>query len=149
METEERLLPNEILAKAIRSGKEFGWHQQDFVNAVLAAQSTGLGIVGGQVQFVLPDGTCELYWLSYDTEERRSGETWKEYCSRTAGECITKLQKLLDTTDFVKEGIKHFDFLKAKDTHGVDLLQYLTFILYFNDHETWLEQEADAPNRGF
>jgi hypothetical protein len=146
METEEQILPNEILARAIRSGKEFGWRQQDFINTVLAAQSAGLGIIGGQVQFVLPDGTCELYWLSYDTDERQSGETWKEYCSRTARECIAKFQKLVNTIDFVKEGIQHFDFLKAKATEGVDLLQYLSFILYFNNHETWLEREADAAN---
>lgn len=140
MEIEEQYLPQEVLARAVASGKEFGWRQQDFIDTVLAAKSVGLGIVGGQVQFVLPEGTCELYWLSYDTKERKSGEPWEQYCDRTAKECIDKFQKLLDTNDFVKEGIQHFEFLKTKTAEGVDISQYLTFILYFNDHETWMSK---------
>jgi hypothetical protein len=138
MDTEEQLLPKQVLDKAIRSGREYGWRQQDFVEAVTAAQSVGMGIIGGQVQFVLPDGTCELYWLSYNTTERQSGERWETYCLRTAKECITKFELLVATTDFVREGVKHFDFLKQKASEGVDLVAYLTFILYFDDHETWL-----------
>lgn len=149
METEEQFLPKQILARAIRSGNEFGWRQQDIIEVVMAAKSVGLGIIGGQVQFVLPDGTCELYWFKYDTEERQSGETWPQYCDRTAKECIAKFQKLVDTTDFTKEGIQNFDFLKIKAAEGVDLSQYLAFILYFNDHETFLEQEPNAPNIRF
>ena len=139
MESEEKYLPKEILAKAIRSGNEFGWKQVDFIHVVLAAQSAGLGITGGQVQFCLPDGTCELYWLRYDTGERQSGESWKRYCERTSRECIDQFQKLIETTHFVNVGIQNFKFLKAKASEGVDLGQYLTFILYFNDLETWLE----------
>lgn len=120
METEEQLLPKEILARAVKS--------------------IGLGIEGGQVQFILPDGTCELYWLNYNTAERKSGESWEQYCDRTAKECIDTFQKLINTTDFEQEGILNFDFLKSKAAEGVEINQYLTFILYFNDHETWMHK---------
>lgn len=61
-EIEEKFLPNEILQKAIVSGNEYGWKRTDFKNVLEKAVENGLGIIGGQVQFKFPDGTCELYW---------------------------------------------------------------------------------------
>ena len=59
-EPEEKYLPAEILQKAILSGKEYGWKRHDFREVLEKAVKVGLGIIGGQVQFKLPDGTCEL-----------------------------------------------------------------------------------------
>jgi len=67
MEIEERFFPKNILALATKSGKEFGWKKVDFENVVNIAVTAGLAIVGGQVQYIFEDGTCEAYWLDYDS----------------------------------------------------------------------------------
>ena len=132
---EEKRLPETILKKAIKSGNEFGWRQSDFLETIETARKLKLGIVGGQVQYVFPDGTCELYWLSYDTTERQPGENWIHYCNRTADESIDKFQNLVTKTDFEKEAVS-FDFLRDKKSKGWDIEEHKTFIIYFNDLET-------------
>ena len=132
---EEKRLPETILKKAIKSGNEFGWRQTDFIETIETARNLKLGIVGGQVQYVLPDGTCELYWLAYDPTERQLGEDWIKYCNRTADETIKKFQDLITKTDFDKEA-SSFDFLRDKKSKGVDIDDYKIFIVYFDDLET-------------
>ena len=132
---EEKRLPETILKKAIKSGNEFGWRQSDFLETIETARKLKLGIVGGQVQYVFPDGTCELYWLSYDTTERQPRENWIQYCNRTAEESINKFQNLVTKTDFDKEAVS-FDFLRDKKSKGWDVEEHKAFIIYFNDLET-------------
>lgn len=136
-----KYLPTEILQKAIVSGKEYGWKRTDFKEVVDKAVEVGLGIIGGQVQFKLPDGTCELYWHKYDTTERKTGESWKEYCQRTKAECLNQFEKLPADSELVKEGIESFDFLNEKSKTDAILNKFLIFIIYFNDLETELENE--------
>jgi hypothetical protein len=133
---EENRLPKYILDKAIKSGIEFGWKQNDFIEVVQAARQTFMAIVGGQIQYVFTNGTCELYWLSYDPEERQANESWLAYCNRTADECIDKFNNLIRATDIEKEALTHFHFLKDKKKSGVNINDFLTFILYFDDNET-------------
>ena len=133
---EERRLPETILKKAIKSGNEFGWRQTDFIETIETARKLKLGIVGGQVQYVLPDGICELYWLTYDTTERQPGENWLKYCNRTADETINKFKELVTKTDFEKEAFTSFDFLRDKKSNGVDIEDNRVFIIYFSDIET-------------
>jgi hypothetical protein len=133
---EERRLPGTILKKAIKSGNEFGWRQTDFIETIETARKLKLGIVGRQVQYVLPDGTCELYWLAYDTTERQSGEDWVTYCNRTAEETITKFNDLVTETDFEKEALTSFDFLRDKKSKGINIEDNRVFIIYFSDIET-------------
>ena len=138
-EIEEKYLPSEILQKAIVSGKEYGWKRSDFKKVIDKAVEIGLGIIGGQIQFNLPDGTCELYWHCYDTTERKLGESWKDYCERTKEECISQFEKLPTNSELIKEGIEKFDFLKEINKTNLNLNDFLIFILYFNDLETELE----------
>jgi hypothetical protein len=132
---EEKRLSETILKKAIKSGNEFGWRQADFLETIETARKLKLGIVGGQVQYVLPDGTCELYWLAYDPTQRQPGEDWIKYCNRTADEVINKFKDLVTKTDFEKEALT-FDFLRDKKSKGIDIEDYKTFIVYFDDLET-------------
>jgi hypothetical protein len=132
----EKYLPHNILQKAIVSGNEYGWRRPDFKATVEKAVEMGLDIIGGQVQFKFPDGTCELYWHSYDTADRKSGENWPEYCQRTKDECLKKFEKLPSDTDLIKEGIENFDFLREKANSDNQLGDFLIFILYFIDLET-------------
>ncbi|WP_019039717.1 hypothetical protein [Psychroflexus tropicus] len=138
-ETEEKYLPTEILQKAIVSGQEYGWKRTDFKEVVDKAVEVGLGIIGGQVQFKLPDGTCELYWHKYVTTERKSGENWKDYCQRTKEECLSQFEKLPTDSELIKDGIESFDFLKEKSKTEIPFENYLIFILYFNDLEIELK----------
>jgi hypothetical protein len=130
-EIEEKYLPNEILQKAIVSGNEYGWKRTDFKNVLEKAVENGLGIIGGQVQFKFPDGTCELYWHKYDSTEKQSGENWTEYCERTKNECLNQFDNLPSDSELVKDGIENFGFLKEKKDLNLNLTEYLIFILYF------------------
>ncbi|WP_131505668.1 hypothetical protein [Mangrovimonas yunxiaonensis] len=126
-------LPKNILDKAVKSGQEFGWKRDDFVDVIDSALSENLAIIGGQVQFKLPDGTCELYWKSYDSNDRLPGENWTDYCLRTHHECYEKFKRIDSNDILIKEGIDSFDFLREKNTNGVDLNVFLIFIIYFKD----------------
>ena len=132
----ENRLPKSILDKAIKSGNEFGWTQTSFLEVVEIARQSFIAIVGGQIQYVLSDGTCELYWLNYDPDKRKLNEGWLTYCNRTAKECVDKFNKLISTTDIEKEATASFGFLADKKRRGVNINDYLAFILYFDDKET-------------
>ncbi len=136
IETEKKYLPTEILQRAILSGKEYGWKRTDVKDVIDKAIKVGLGIIGGQVQIKLPDGTCELYWHNFDTTERKSRESWKDYCQRTKVECLNQFDELPTDNDLIKEGIRNFNFLKEKSENNIALKDFLIFILYFNDLET-------------
>lgn len=137
LEREEHRLPKEIRNKAIECGNEFGWKQQDFREVVDAARQVPMAITGGQVQYIFKDGTCELYWLSYDPDERLPNEDWLNYCNKTASQSIEKFDRLIKETDFEKESLS-FEFLKNKKDEGVDIEEHKVFIIYFNDDETEL-----------
>lgn len=131
----ELKLPKYILDKAVKSGQEFGWKRDDFVDVINSALSENLAIIGGQIQFKLPDGTCELYWKNYDTKEKIPGENWTDYCLRTHKECLEQFKQFDSNDKLIKEGIDNFDFLKKKEADGIDLETYLIFVFYFQDSE--------------
>ncbi len=130
-----RRLPESIREKAIRSGNEFGWKQEDFIEVIKEAKRVPMAILGGQIRYALPDGTCEHYWLSYDPEGRKRGELWITYCSRSANECIVKFEKLIANTTIEKEA-EEFPFLKEKLEQEVNIGQYRLFMLVFSDDES-------------
>lgn len=132
----EGRLPVEILEKAIQSANELGWTQEDFPKVIEAARQSKLAVIGGQVQYVLSDGTCELYWLSYDSDDRKINEPWLTYCDRAANECLEKFNKLITTTDIEKVALTNFPFLADKKASNINISKFLTFILYFDDKET-------------
>jgi hypothetical protein len=63
-----------------------------------AAAASGLANLGGQAQFRIPDGTCDLYWLSLDSGERRPNETWESYVTRSAAEVLAQFTALRERT---------------------------------------------------
>jgi hypothetical protein len=131
----KRKLPDNILNKAIKNGNEYGWKQSDFIEVVKTATQMQIAIIGGQVQYALHDGTCELYWLSYDPKSRYKDETWENYCQRTETECLEQSNEIISAVDIEKEAIDNFQFLKDKKQAGVNLNDYLIFILYFADEK--------------
>ena len=127
----EQLLPARILAKASLCGNEYAWRIDDVEDTIRAAHSSNLATIGGQIQFRLPDGTCELYWLAADSSRRRDDEDWSSFVSRSANEVIEKFRSLQAKFNFVAEGVKEFTFLSEKHKQGFVLADYLYFILYF------------------
>ncbi|PSR52105.1 hypothetical protein AHMF7605_27030 [Adhaeribacter arboris] len=136
MTEEQKYLPSEIINKSTLNSHEYGWKRKDFKEVVDYAVKAGLGVVGGQVQFMFPDGTCELYWHKYDTKEKLAGESWLSYCERTKQECLEQFEALPNNLRLIEEGIEKFRFLREKSEQGVELENYLIFILYFDNSET-------------
>ena len=135
MEPEEKL-PKDLLVKSKLSGKEFAWKKNDFPMVIDAAVKNNLASIGGQVQFIFDDGTCELYWIKYDTNTKSPSENWNQYVERTARECIEQFNKISDEDILVKEGIDSFNFLKEKANYkNVNLKEHLWFILYLEEEK--------------
>lgn len=128
----EEKLPAAVLAKATRSGNELAWSLTDVPEVISAAEASGLGNVGGQPQFIHPDGTCEPYWLNADSEARRKDETWPEYVRRSANEVRAGFERIVSETDFEKEA-RSFSFLAEKLGRGENIMVHLRFVLYFAD----------------
>jgi hypothetical protein len=71
------VFPPDVLQGAELRGKEYGWSVLSFPDAVARAEARGYACLGGQFQFRLDDGTCEMYWLAADSKERARGESWR------------------------------------------------------------------------
>lgn len=57
------LLPDTLRTVACRSGREWGWQPEAIPLVIDEAEKLGLLNVGGQLQFLMPEGTCECYWV--------------------------------------------------------------------------------------
>ncbi len=139
-------LPKNLLDKAIKSGNEYGWKKADVLEVIEAARQIPMANIGGQVQYIWPDATCELYWLDYDSEDKKEKEDWVTFCNRTAFECSEKF-KNLTTTDIEKEAINSFEIIKHKFDEGFQLNDHQVFILYFNDQETYQDLRSKYSSR--
>ena len=100
----EEFLPVNIRQKAnVSPGGEYVWQIGDFETVILAAKGARLASLGGQAQFILPEGTCEMYWVKYDSESRKSNESWEAYVHRSADEVLEKFRSMVTKIDFMKE----------------------------------------------
>jgi hypothetical protein len=140
----ERDLPPEISRDAHLAGNEYGWVVSSFPSALTNAEAIGYACLGGQFQFRLDEGTCEMYWLSADSNSRREGETWKEYSKRSCCEVKHGFEKLLFETDFLKQGLEWFS-VRGAMTKALDPMEKLFFVAYFVDEAEW--QELQQQNR--
>lgn len=127
----ENRLPVDLLEKSIRSGSEYGWRQNNFLEVVEAARKLQIAIEGGQIQYVFEEGTCELYWLHYYTQEMKAGENWVNYCNRTAKECVDKFNQIIREKNIEKEAIDNFDLVKKEVANGIVLENHKLFIISF------------------
>jgi hypothetical protein len=127
----ESTLPEEIRSKAILSDREFAWRREDVFEALNAARVAQLASLGGQVQYLFPDGTCELYWLNFDPADRKAEEPWAEYVHRSHLETAEGLRRLLETVDIESEAVRSFELIRAKAGAGADLSSHLVFVCYF------------------
>jgi hypothetical protein len=129
----EHRLPVHLLEKSIQSGSEYGWRQNDFLEVVEAARKLQIAIEGGLVQYVFEEGTCELFWLHYYTEDIKVGENWMNFCNRTAKECSKKFNEIIRDKNIEKEALHNFDLVKKMAETGVTLDNHKLFIISFED----------------
>ncbi|MBD3582250.1 hypothetical protein [Flavobacterium selenitireducens] len=129
----ENKLPVSLLEKSIQSGSEYGWRQEDFLEVIEAARKLQIGIEGGLVQYVFEEGTCELYWLHYFTDEIKKGENWVNYCNRTAKEASDKFKKIISDKNIKKEAMESFELVRTKALETTDVDQYKVFIISFEE----------------
>jgi hypothetical protein len=127
-----KLLPPQVLQGATLRANEYGWSVAAFPDALAEAEGRGYACLGGQFQFRQEDGgTCEMYWLNADSEDRAPGESWADYCHRSCSEVRNGFQRLVDKTDFGAEASSWG--LQAESTRS------LVFVAYF-------VTEADLAN---
>lgn len=126
----ESLLPRDVLDRADLRGNEYAWRRADLFRVLDAAQAVGLANLGGQVQFRLPDGTCELYWRNFDVEGQRTGESWDAFVPRSRLEVERALARLPGDETILGEALESFEFLRQKAAEGGDVLAGLCFVCY-------------------
>ena len=127
----EESLPPDILAKAVKSGSEFGWHLKDIPSVIAAAQKIHLATIGGQVQYIFSDATYEVYWVCIDTESRKPDEHFTTYVNRTASEFLHLFKQEVLDIDVLAEGARGYEYLHKKQQSGSLLDDFCYFIMYF------------------
>jgi hypothetical protein len=143
MQVPERLLPDDLLARATLRGNEYAWPLEDIPKVIEAARERDLVNSGGQLQFRFPDGgTCECYWVLVDTHLTvSSGLPWTERVTRTAETALRDFRELQTRCDFIEEGRTAFaaEFEKW-EAKGGDPATAMCFVWYVTtlDHEAKL-----------
>jgi hypothetical protein len=131
----ENRLPVHLLEKSIKSGSEYGWRQSDFLEVVEAARKLEIAIEGGQVQYVFDEGTCELHWLHYYTQELKQGENWINFCNRTAKECVEKFNQIIQGKNIEREALDNFKLVKDQAEIGIAIEDHKLFIISFEERK--------------
>jgi hypothetical protein len=126
---DEAILPPAVLARATLRGNEYAWPFEAVEETIFAAQASGLATLGGQAQFRIPDGTCEMYWLDASASDRRDGEPWSDFVARSAREVLAGFRQKVVPADFLAEA-RQWPILHEKIEAGVNVMDYLCFVLY-------------------
>jgi hypothetical protein len=125
-------LPPFLLETAVRSGQELGWRKAQFPAVLKCAAAEGGACIGGQFQWVFPDGTCEAYGLNADASPRQAGEAWPEFVARCEQQILEGFSRLVSTVNFDVEA-DNFEFLKNKKAQGIQIADHLLFVAYFDN----------------
>jgi hypothetical protein len=126
----ENMLPTSVIKKASVRGDEYAWKLSDVEEAINAGRAAGLANVGGQAQFRVPDGTCEMYWLCVTAKPRGQYESWSQYVERSANEVLGQVREIIEKTNFREEAMK-WPMLVKRIQEGDNILNYAFFVLYF------------------
>lgn len=128
----EMLLPDTLRSAACRNDGEWGWQPEAIPLVIDEAEKLSLLNIGGQLQFLMPEGTCECYWVEVDAiNGEPDGLTWAERVARSA---TAARQQMIDTSrryDFIEEGRKAFpEPFAAYEAAGGDVRDCMCFIWY-------------------
>jgi hypothetical protein len=131
-------LPPEVLIGATLRGNEFGWTVASFPHALQKAEKYRLACLGGQFQFRVEEGTCEMYWLESNSSKRGVTESWVDYCHRSCNEVREDFDRLVEMTDFIEKA-SDWPLLRKKIAEGFNVMSSLVFVAYFiNESESTL-----------
>jgi hypothetical protein len=142
----ESNLPDAIRTLGDLRGNEYAWRRHDLPRVFDAAKDVCLGNLGGQVQFRLPDGTCELYWENFDVVPRRPEESWDDFVDRSRVDVEAGLCRIPSDDALVADGLTHFDFLRERAAAGADIAGGLYFVCYFASPEDSAEISVRLSN---
>jgi hypothetical protein len=142
----EHPLPQEIADGSCLSENEYAWDLLSFPTALTRAENLRYACIGGQFQFRLDSGICEMYWLSADSGSRQPEETWIEYCRRSCIEVRQGFERLASETDFHKQA-REWQPVREAMAEGLDPAQRLVFVAYFVNEEEWLEDQQRKIGR--
>lgn len=128
----EMLLSAVLRSAACRSGTEWGWRPDMMALVIDEAETASLLNIGGQLQFLLPEGTCECHWIEVDAlADEPEGLTWAERVARAASVARQKMAELGRRYDFINEGRKAFAApFAAYEAYGGDVRDRMCFIWY-------------------
>src|SRR3989339_449983 len=96
----EDKLPKELLEKTSKDGNELAWKLNDVEEVVVTAEKLGLANLGGQAQFIFPEGIYELYWIEIDTSGKNQDEDWLQYVNRSNHEFLRLFKEKVLKKDF-------------------------------------------------
>jgi hypothetical protein len=140
MTKEDARFPEDLLNKRLISpDNTCGWKYEDIPQVVKVCRESGLAILGGKTGFFLPDGACELYWKKAHPRLKTAQETWPQYVERSGADFLRLLKELHEQTDFLKEGIHSFNFLKEKTAAGVNIMNYLCYAVEVMAEPTYFQ----------
>lgn len=128
----EMFLPDTLRSAACRSGGEWGWQPETIPLVIDAAEKLGLLNVGGQLQFLMPEGTCECYWVEVNALIGEPyGLTWAERVALSATAARQQMVDISRRYDFIEEGRKAFaDPFAAYEATGGNVRDRMRFIWY-------------------
>jgi hypothetical protein len=132
MEDDFSNFPSELLGKASRVGNEYAWPIAEIPAVIAAAKSANLVSIGGQLQFRLPMGICECYWVEVDTDrDVPNSIPWQERVERTAASAIDQFERLEQEFNFTEEGRKAFPaHLNEAERRGCSAASCMCFVWY-------------------
>jgi hypothetical protein len=130
MSLEDELFPVELRKKRLKStNNTWGWKYEDIPQVINICRESGLAILGGKTGFFFPDDACDLYWKKAQPGLKTIHETWQQYVERSGSDFLRLITELHDKTDFVKEGVHSFSLLKEKNASGVNIMNYIGFVV--------------------
>ncbi len=142
-----------ILAEATHTGvaQAGGWYWKPSELPVVFQKAKELKIasIGGDAEFLFPDGIYDLYWISINHKDKAGNETWEEYVIRSNDESLALLGNQIQTVDFRKVAAE-LSFVRERTLDkGIDPLDYLYYEIYFNSEQEIIELIKWAKETGF
>jgi hypothetical protein len=144
MEGDFSHFPPALLGRANLAGNEYAWPVTEIPAVIAATEAANLVSVGGQLQFRLPEGVCECYWVEVDTyRDVPKTAPWQERVEKTAASATEQFAQLRQDFDFAEEGRKAFSaHLIAAERQGVSTASAMCFVWYVLNAEEAARQGA-------
>lgn len=142
------LLPDTLRLAACRSGHEWGWQPDAIPLVIDEAEKLGLVNVGGQLQFLMTEGTCECFWVEVNALiGEPDGLTWVERVAFSAASARQRMIEISHLYDFVEEGRRALaDTFAAYEASGGNVGDRMCFIWYLQAEPSVI---ASPPVYGF